>query len=125
MWRLWCPYLSLISPSFGASEGQCFVIVAFPGYLMKKWPELHAVKPSSLSGKNYRPQIVMKERSKLVIGAGNAIVQSIPLSSSFWTKNASCSHAKTYFTSLFHERKTFRSCVLGRYRFCIISNFRS
>ena len=28
---LCCPYLFLISPSFGASEGFCFVIVAFPG----------------------------------------------------------------------------------------------
>ena len=38
--RLWfhmcyllCPYLFLISPSFGASGGLCFVFVAFPGYL--------------------------------------------------------------------------------------------
>ena len=27
MWHLWCPYLFLISPSFGASGGLCFVIV--------------------------------------------------------------------------------------------------
>ena len=32
-WRLWCPYLFLIIPSFGASEGLCFVFVAFPEYL--------------------------------------------------------------------------------------------
>ena len=33
MWRLCCPYLFLISPSFGASGGFRFVIVAFPEYL--------------------------------------------------------------------------------------------
>ena len=33
MWRLFCHYLFLISPSFGVSGGLCFVIVAFPGYL--------------------------------------------------------------------------------------------
>ena len=27
------PYLFLTSPSFGASGGLCFIIVAFPGYL--------------------------------------------------------------------------------------------
>ena len=31
MWRLFCHYLFLISPSFGASGGLCFIIVAFPG----------------------------------------------------------------------------------------------
>ena len=33
VWFLCCPYLSLISPSFGASGRQCFVILAFPEYL--------------------------------------------------------------------------------------------
>ena len=33
MWHLFCPYLFLISPSFGTLGGLCFVIVAFPGYL--------------------------------------------------------------------------------------------
>ena len=33
MWCLFCPYLFLISPSFGASEGLCSKILAFPGYL--------------------------------------------------------------------------------------------
>ena len=33
MWHLFCPYLFLISPSLGALEGLCFVIVVFPGYL--------------------------------------------------------------------------------------------
>ena len=33
MWRLCCPYLYLISPSFGVSGGLCVVIVVFPGYL--------------------------------------------------------------------------------------------
>ena len=28
-----CPYLLLISPSFDALGGLCFVIVVFPGYL--------------------------------------------------------------------------------------------
>ena len=32
MWSLYCSYLILISPSFGASGRLCFVIVAFPGY---------------------------------------------------------------------------------------------
>ena len=32
MWRLWCPYLFVISPSFSASGGLCFVIVAFSWY---------------------------------------------------------------------------------------------
>ena len=31
--RCFCPYLFLISPSFGASGRLCFVIVAFSGYL--------------------------------------------------------------------------------------------
>ena len=38
MWRVFCHYLFLISPSFGASGGLCFVIVAFLGistYLTK------------------------------------------------------------------------------------------
>ena len=30
--RLCCPYFYLISPSFGASGGLCFVLVAFPRY---------------------------------------------------------------------------------------------
>ena len=33
MWFLCCPYLFPISPSFDASGGMCFKIVAFPGYL--------------------------------------------------------------------------------------------
>ena len=34
MWRLFCNYLFLIFPSFGASGwGLCFVIVPFPGYM--------------------------------------------------------------------------------------------
>ena len=33
MWRICCPYLFVISSSFNASVGLCFVIVAFPGYL--------------------------------------------------------------------------------------------
>ena len=33
MWSLIFLHLLLISPSFGASEGLCFVILAFPGYL--------------------------------------------------------------------------------------------
>ena len=32
MW-LWCTYLLPISSFFGASEGLCSVVVAFPGYL--------------------------------------------------------------------------------------------
>ena len=32
-WHLFWHYLFLISPSFGALGGLCFVIVAFPGYL--------------------------------------------------------------------------------------------
>ena len=32
MWRLFCHYLFLISPSFGASGRLCFVIVTFSGY---------------------------------------------------------------------------------------------
>ena len=34
MWCFCCPYLFLISPSFGASGGLCFVILAFPGYFL-------------------------------------------------------------------------------------------
>ena len=33
LWRLFCPYLFVISPSFGTSEGMCFVIVAFSVYI--------------------------------------------------------------------------------------------
>ena len=33
MWRLFCPYLFLISLSFGVSGGLCFVVVGFPGDL--------------------------------------------------------------------------------------------
>ena len=33
MWRLWCPYLLLISPSIGTPVGLCSVILAFPAYL--------------------------------------------------------------------------------------------
>ena len=33
MWRLFCPYLFLNSPSLGVFGMACFVIVAFPGYL--------------------------------------------------------------------------------------------
>ena len=33
MWRLFCHYLFLISPSFGVSGRLCFVTVVFPGYL--------------------------------------------------------------------------------------------
>ena len=32
-WSLSCPYLFLISPSFGTSRGLFFVIVTFPGYV--------------------------------------------------------------------------------------------
>ena len=33
MWHLFCHCLFLISPSFSASEGLCFIILAFPAYL--------------------------------------------------------------------------------------------
>ena len=33
MWRLFCPSLFLISPSFGASRRLCPLIFTFPGYL--------------------------------------------------------------------------------------------
>ena len=33
MWRLLCHHVFLISSSFSASDGACFVVVAFPGYL--------------------------------------------------------------------------------------------
>ena len=38
MWRLCCPYLFLTSPSFGASGGLCFMIVAVPEYLHWHFP---------------------------------------------------------------------------------------
>ena len=46
MWRLFCDYLFIISPSFGASVRFCFVIVVFLGISLIFFQI--AIEPSAL-----------------------------------------------------------------------------
>ena len=54
--HLFCHYLFLVSPSFGALGRLCFVIVTYPGYIMKtrlfKYIENFTSKNLNFSDKN-------------------------------------------------------------------------